>query len=41
MDNLLDEVVAALMSSAKYREISPALLRQIAVQELSKRRSLS
>lgn len=40
MDNLLDEVVAALMSSAKYREISPALLRQIAAQELSKRRSL-
>jgi 16S rRNA (guanine(1405)-N(7))-methyltransferase len=37
---LLDRLVAAVLASAKYRAIDPALIRRIGVAELAKRRNL-
>lgn len=40
MNKPLDALIAAVASSAKYRDFAPALIEQVAVQELGKRRNL-
>lgn len=39
METLLEDVIAAVAGSAKYRDMVPELVRQIAAQEVRKRRS--